>query len=206
MEMMTSGAAPFYNEYVFSLDQSTKQSLIPQQGLKFLEYEEKGIEMKWFHLPISINDSQLHKLVIYNHTNSHCHAKLMVQYHMKEALSVPFVYYSPHNESIMVCNEKEYYLVSGVGPKGGSSHYQTNEMDMESFLNEKTPSTIYPPISQHSYGWGMVYDVKIEPYKSVYIYDWTVRREKLYELEAVHKEFKELLGEKIDVKKIYSKG
>ncbi|MGJ9381747.1 MULTISPECIES: hypothetical protein [Salipaludibacillus] len=197
MEITTSGLAPFYNEYVLTINQGIKQSIIPQQGLKFLENEENGIRMKWFHLPISSGESQLHKLVIYNDKSDICHAKLMIQYHMKSSVSVPFVYYSPHNESIMVCDDQEYYLVSGIGPNGGSSQYQTNEIDMEAYLEDKSRSTIYAPISQHSYGWGMVYDITIEPHKNVSLYDWTVKREKLYDLESAHEEFKQLLGDKV---------
>ncbi|MCE7794266.1 hypothetical protein K8O68_17955 [Salipaludibacillus sp. CUR1] len=187
---------PFVNEYLLTGLSDSLLTLKPSGSDHFLENYTTGVEIKWIHLPGHAEGTRLHKLLFRNLTPLTAHIQVRIHYNVLDYQSVPFVYFSPHNEAMMLCHDKSYYLIGGLGPSGGPLQYQTNETDLNNSLKCSPPHTFFQPVSQESSAWGMMYEIQLDPYGYAHLYDWEVSHDNLCALETSHESLRNLLGKK----------
>ncbi|WP_416149365.1 hypothetical protein ACM26V_24490 [Salipaludibacillus sp. HK11] len=197
MNRLQQGIKKYYKEYIIKMNNSSLPIIRLESGKQFIETFIGKLNVKWLRLPSEADCATLQKLCIHNESSSTVDFQILIQYKVLDNISIPFVYYSPTNEAMMICHNNEYSLIGGVSSQRGPSQYQTNEKDVE--LSERVESiqTVYPPISQDSKGFGMGYQLKVAANSHAHVYDWEINHHHLYELEKSHKHFKDLLAEKM---------
>lgn len=197
MKKPKNEVSQFYKEYLIKMKNTVIPFMRLTENMHYMESSTGNLNMKWINLPSDNEFTTLNKLMIENNTQTSVQLQLLIHYRVNSKRSIPFVYYSPNNEAIMVCNSSMYYLIGGLGPLGGPTQYQTNEIDLASSSTTDSNRSMYQPLSQESSAWGMVYDVLIEPNSIAHLYDWEIAHEQLYKLETIHEQYKELLGNKV---------
>ncbi|WP_280768450.1 hypothetical protein [Salipaludibacillus daqingensis] len=189
-------AEEFMKEYSIEMNNVLYPILSPDKGKYYKEVNIEDLDIKWLRLPSENELASLQKLFIENKGSKTIELKVHIHYNILANHPIPFVYYSPSSEAMMLCRKTEYCLIGGTTPKSGPFQYQTNEKDMLLSTGVHSDRSVFPPISQESKGCGLSYNVKVEANKSVFLYDWEINHANLYELETTHDYFKDLFTEK----------
>lgn len=172
----------------------------PDGGNHFFECSREEVDIKWLVLSSNIKGTAIHKLMLHNTAEMPLSLQVRIHYKAMDRKSVPFVYYSPHNEAMMVCEERAYILAGGMGPGGGAVQYQTNARDVMASCDSENAQAVFQPLSPDSSEWAMVYDVSLRPFGKAHLYDWHVRHECLRELELIHDSLQGLFRKRSAVK------
>lgn len=183
-------------EYFIIINQVSYSILKSDINKSFNESLIENLDIKWVRLPSDNDYTTLQKICIQNKSSKALDIDILIHYRVREDHSIPFIYYSPASEAMMLCNKNEYSLIGGSSPYGGPSQYQTNEQDIELSGRLHSLRSVFPPFSQESKGCGMVYHITINGNDQTYLYDWEINHTNLYELETQHVHLKEILVEK----------
>lgn len=196
MKPLNQNVEQLSKEYLIKINNVTFPIMKSDIGQSFTELLIESLDIKWLRVPCENEHTTLQKLCFQNKSSKAIDVEILIHYKVRNEQPIPFVYYSPTSEAMMLCNRMEYCLIGGTSSYGGPLQYQTNEKDIELSVRVNSLRSVFPPFSQESNGCGMVYHLKIDGDESTYLYDWEIKHKNLFELETSHEYLRDLLGEK----------
>ncbi|MBU9712260.1 hypothetical protein [Evansella tamaricis] len=192
MSVLPKLSVNYKKEYVIKTNECKSSILHPEHFLNFQDGNNSEIAWKWLNLPIRSDGKILNKLVIQNMTKEFLHINLLVRFTIDSDSDCPLVYYSPSREALISYDGTGYSLFGGIGNRREAVNYSTIHVDVEQW--EKGLPLNFQPLSKHSEGWGMEFELQLPKNATCFIYEWEFKSSKLHELEDLHSQYQCLLG------------
>ncbi|MCR6106366.1 hypothetical protein HXA34_08745 [Salipaludibacillus agaradhaerens] len=194
MELLKNMVRPFITGYLVKGEGQVYHSVQMNSNVAFQEVCVDNLAIKRVLLPDKNERTRINKLLIYNMSSKIIETKMKVHYYMNSGCVMPFVYYSPHYEAMVACTNDSYYVTGGMSQEGGPIQYQTNMHDMNASAAGNATKTVYQPLTKHSDGWSLTFDLRLLPYDQTYMYDWELSDTELVNLEKEHLALRQLFN------------